>query len=1278
MFDSSRSGPLATLSVADLKGQLATLLQDAKAITPLQRAFSWAVNRLDPAAPLLVVCGHVCSGKSSLINALLGDDIMPVSPVPLSAIPVFISYGDAAAVAYFLDGTAIALDGAGLYEAAAGKINGVTHLHVTLPSPFLKQGVVLVDSPPLDHPLQSVRETAVLLQEQADIAFLLMDYKRVQTEDNQHALQQFNELGIPVIPLVTQMDKHSAAETPLAEYKAASMEWLADAGGRRQLSCFVSLRMINGVDGIQEALRTILFSATLATRMRRDQSIQRLLARLAAAIGIDEYQQLAAAVDHCRRKKGELADELMRLRKLPDTAATRVLDAMEGVLSGAASSNLLRAYGESLVESGLPSFSIGIFNLRRARERERQQRLDLFMEEFARLAEHALVRKARDIFTEQIAPLYEPGPTGKRAINGISLRIPPAAVLHLALQNNGVGEPVSYFFSKFSTMTSNTLRTAVRQALGILQAEMGEYCDARTAPLESELHNVTSDLQLKSAEMNNYAAGHQLVERIAALLVALNGLPASADEKPAHPIKPLTPYRTPPPAATAMQTTDDTAVPPPISSGAALQVLRQYRQRKTALLAALEAAGAIITRTGAPADAAPLRRLAGDIGGDQLRVAIFGATSSGKSTLANALIGRRLLLSSPNRTATLPTHLVAATHGAERVVAHFKSLPELAMEVESVLLVLGYQGREINLADPDGAKTLLAVAHELSQTATANGRQAADFLGAVANALLTGVDRLGSSTELPLEQFREALAMAEETALVREIQLEIAAEFLAGGVHLVDTPDIGYFDGRHAETAFQLLLDSDAVIFVSYYNQGISRADLQFLQRLQRINRIFGRDNIFFVVSAADLAGANPQEISEVTAHLRQMLHELGMADLRIDPLSADLFLLTAAVDRAAIEPDLLDLYKRRAMIDRFAALPDPGLNRTASGIPGFVDKLETFLVSRRTPTLANSKAATVAALTELLFVKARTLNLMGQDPPGYLYQYQLYRESMQEAREAFAELVDELGSSVEGALARVTKERAKVLHLARLQLEAELPLLLTELLTPIDPARLLPEQFKQELLRAAHEFFVRVAAECALEQRLAALQMFQMFVREAAAIEGHGASRIAAIKGSLAKSALAEERQFARHEPGLAGKLAFAGFGAKEFEAGELAKQVSSAIDLVKRGDELKSTLRQALQVTVTAELADLFVAMELDLEDVLDSRSAEFYSLLCKELEGHLELYLQQCRAGFVRLERFHALDAEGQAAERRALEREIADIAGAVAAVERAATPDSPISP
>ena len=42
----------------------------------------------------LAVLGQVKRGKSTLINALLGEDILPSSVVPLTALPTFVHYGE--------------------------------------------------------------------------------------------------------------------------------------------------------------------------------------------------------------------------------------------------------------------------------------------------------------------------------------------------------------------------------------------------------------------------------------------------------------------------------------------------------------------------------------------------------------------------------------------------------------------------------------------------------------------------------------------------------------------------------------------------------------------------------------------------------------------------------------------------------------------------------------------------------------------------------------------------------------------------------------------------------------------------------------------------------------------------------------------------------------------------------------------------------------------------------------------------------------------------------
>ena len=53
----------------------------------------------------LVVVGQFKRGKTSLINSLLGDDILPVAVVPLTSIVTILKYGETLRIkVYFNDG----------------------------------------------------------------------------------------------------------------------------------------------------------------------------------------------------------------------------------------------------------------------------------------------------------------------------------------------------------------------------------------------------------------------------------------------------------------------------------------------------------------------------------------------------------------------------------------------------------------------------------------------------------------------------------------------------------------------------------------------------------------------------------------------------------------------------------------------------------------------------------------------------------------------------------------------------------------------------------------------------------------------------------------------------------------------------------------------------------------------------------------------------------------------------------------------------------------------
>jgi hypothetical protein len=112
-------------------------------------------SRLEDNNLEVALFGRVSSGKSSLLNALLSTDILPVGINPITAVPTRLQYGPTlqATVTY----------GHGLTEGVnveelrnlvtelgnPGNSRNVARAMVQVPSPRLKQGIVLVDTPGL-------------------------------------------------------------------------------------------------------------------------------------------------------------------------------------------------------------------------------------------------------------------------------------------------------------------------------------------------------------------------------------------------------------------------------------------------------------------------------------------------------------------------------------------------------------------------------------------------------------------------------------------------------------------------------------------------------------------------------------------------------------------------------------------------------------------------------------------------------------------------------------------------------------------------------------------------------------------------------------------------------------------------------------------------------------------------------------------------------------------------------------------------------------------------
>ena len=136
----------------------------------------------------LAVLGQFKRGKSTLLNALLGEPALPVSVVPLTAIPTFISYGERRGLRVEYQNGRPAeefnADDRGALSALLARyvteeLNpanrlGVRQVDVRHPAPILRDGVVLIDTPGIGSTYRHNTEATLNFLPSCDAALFLV------------------------------------------------------------------------------------------------------------------------------------------------------------------------------------------------------------------------------------------------------------------------------------------------------------------------------------------------------------------------------------------------------------------------------------------------------------------------------------------------------------------------------------------------------------------------------------------------------------------------------------------------------------------------------------------------------------------------------------------------------------------------------------------------------------------------------------------------------------------------------------------------------------------------------------------------------------------------------------------------------------------------------------------------------------------------------------------------------------------------------------------------
>ncbi|MFD1774229.1 dynamin family protein [Paenibacillus rhizophilus] len=844
----------------------------------------------------IAFCGHFSAGKSSMINALCGRDILPSGPVPTSANIVSIRCGRPRALIYretsrsrISEPKEVSSEQLRDYCRLGGEY---TAIEVWDKVPVLEPHGVLMDTPGVDSTdegHQSATRSALHL---ADIVFYIMDYNHVQSEDNLTFAKNLSDWGKPLYLVINQIDKHRESELSIEGYRKQAENAFRNWGVKFAGLLFTSLKEkehpLSNWESLPRLITELLERRETLLEYSLSCSIEHTAEAYLSSFREGQREEREALLEELGgedpvRLEHELAvmeAEEKELETLPERARHQLRGSLDALLGNA---NLMPAdirdavsrYADSL----RPGFRTGLLTTAAKRDRERASRLMLLgdaleLQVSAQLEGHvlSLVRtwgEELELWTEADELALKSGfpQTGAQWLAEAVKPGAPATGEALLQLCRGLAADIRSGYRRAALGAADGLLAKLPPLLEARRAELARRRDARArqARAAAALAALSRAYEARAAELAALLPPRRTLTP--GLLPEVSALPRAARAGAAP--QELPPRR----AAEGRAAAQGAAAGPAPAEG----------RRRLGEAAQLLGSAASLLR-GEPAMRLASRSLAAraaDLAGGRFTLALLGAFSAGKSSFANALLGEEVLPVSPHP-ATAAVNRILAPEGPYRhgtAAVTMKNREEIWDDIRHSFGVL-------QLEEPEPGAWTDAVTELPAQGLHPSALPHAGFLMAAERGWKEAEPLLGTTRTVGLDEYRSLVAEESRACFVRGIDLYYACPLTASGIVLVDTPGADSLHARHTGVTFGYMKEADAICFVTYYNHAFSKADRQLLSQLGRIRESFPLDKMFFIVNASDLA-ADEEELAEVKEHVALNLRSAGLGNPRIYALSS-------------------------------------------------------------------------------------------------------------------------------------------------------------------------------------------------------------------------------------------------------------------------------------------------------------------------------------------------------------------------------------------------------
>jgi small GTP-binding protein len=844
-------------------------------------------------------CGHFSAGKSTMINRLIGENILPSSPIPTSANLVKVKTGEEYAKVYFKHDKPRMYLPPYDYEQVKNYCKDgdqIEWVEISHSDSNLPKGMVILDTPGIDSTDDAHRIATESALHLSDLIFYVMDYNHVQSEVNFLFTKDLSVAGKEVYLVINQIDKHREEELSIEEFKQSVEESFRSWGVRPKGIYYTSLKQLEHPENQFEELQSFIHERINNIDIHLKESLFISLNQLAGEHLSWLEEQNASQEEHALELLNELPiveQEHLEEKEVDFQHRLEVVKAehheilkkfeneIEKILKNAYLMPFqTRELAENFLQANQEGFKVGFLFSKQKTDAERELRLNGFYQDLSEKVSSQLDWHLRSFYQkvieeyqiqdEEVLRLCQNYQT-PFSKNLLVSNVKPGAILSGEYLLNYTNDVVS----EITREARKVIITILDRFSKVMEWKLAQQI--KKIEMEREQIKPFLEAKIKLMEIESIITKEKMIigdildGKVKDLIYQTDLFTQKEEDVVIIRENEQLPQSVSEPEVLAEESLSNRQNQPIVKTNKE-ELVRRLKS----------AAKDLNTVKGFEQTSIELLEKASRIEHQGFTVALFGAFSAGKSSFANALMGADVLPVSPNPTTAAINKILPVTdqfpHGTVRV--KLKNSAQLLVEV----------GRSLKMFDLHADDFNQALDHIQKVT------QSTDFIGnekihiSFLNAFQLGFSNLSNSLghiiQTDIGEFREFVANETKSCFVEWIELYYDCEFTRNGITLVDTPGADSINARHTGVAFDYIKNSDAILFVTYYNHAFSKADREFLIQLGRVKETFELDKMFFIINAVDLAN-DEEELQSVISYVTSQLTIYGIRQPHLFALSS-------------------------------------------------------------------------------------------------------------------------------------------------------------------------------------------------------------------------------------------------------------------------------------------------------------------------------------------------------------------------------------------------------